>query len=73
MRTTNFDTIQMDILKDGSISLRLKDISKEEFDVSLTADEMHMFLVECSNALAEARKRELAKRKKDDLEKEMRR
>lgn len=73
MKTTNFDVLLLEVQEDGSVLLLLKDISQEEFEVSLTADELHMFQVEIGNALHDARAVELERRKEHDIEREARR
>ena len=72
MKTTSFGIITVKHTDDGPI-LRVKGAGQGTVEISLTADEFLMLLVELHNGLTDSRKAELKERIAYNLQKEQRR
>lgn len=73
MKTLGFGSLSIDTLSDGYAILRAYSPTIGHFELPMSADEVMLFLVETSNALAKSREDELRKRQADELTKENRR
>jgi hypothetical protein len=73
MKTLGFGSISVDILDGGLALVRAYSPTLGHFELPLSPDELMIFLVDTSNALAEGRAEELKKRQAAELEAENKR
>ena len=73
MKTMGFGSLSLDPLSGGLAILRAYSPTLGHFELPMVADEVLLFLVETSNALAACREEELRKRQEDELKVEERR
>ncbi len=73
MKTLAFGTINVVQGGEGDVTLVASSPSHGDFEMSLTPDELYLFLVDIGNQLSVARDIERKKREADDLLKEQRR
>lgn len=73
MKTTSFCTIAIDYGEDNEAILKVSSPMDGSVTITLTGDELLMFLVEVGNGLQEVRHKEIAAIVANELEKEQRR